>query len=181
MLLFGAVFGTPFVKISMAWWGLVVQADRSSSVSFFFFFYDAPAWRIHLNCYAPFWKIVRHWCGRANNLKLCVCARGYMFLPFNVNFNDMYKRRIRLRYSVNMFQKETWAVIERKFCTVFESAWKTLHRIYTQPLQGARDTHHKNWDIKCPNANKEILCYILLNFLTSFEYSRMGTIIWGKG
>ena len=36
MLLFGAVFGTPFVKISVAWWGLVVQANRSSSVSFLF-------------------------------------------------------------------------------------------------------------------------------------------------
>ena len=36
MLLFGAVFGTPFVKISMVWWGLVVQADRSSLVSFLF-------------------------------------------------------------------------------------------------------------------------------------------------
>ena len=73
MLLFGAVFGTPFVKISMAWWGLVVQADRSSSVSLFYF-YDAPAWRIHLNCYAPFWKITRHWRGRANNLKLWVSS-----------------------------------------------------------------------------------------------------------
>ena len=37
MLLFGAVFGTPFVKISVVWWGSVVQADRSSSVSFFIF------------------------------------------------------------------------------------------------------------------------------------------------
>ena len=42
MLLFGAVFSTPFVKISMAWWGLVVQADRSSSVSFFIFMTRQP-------------------------------------------------------------------------------------------------------------------------------------------
>ena len=43
----------------------------SKFVGKFFYFYDAPAWRIHLNCYAPFWKLIRHWHGRANNLKLC--------------------------------------------------------------------------------------------------------------
>ena len=50
----------------------------------FFNFYDAPACHIHLNCYAPFWKIMRHWRGRANNLKLCLSV-SYIESPIKIN------------------------------------------------------------------------------------------------
>ena len=71
------------VKISMACWGLVVQCWLKF-VSKFFYFYDTLAWCIHLNCYAPFWKIMRHWRGRANNLKFCI----------GIDFMDLVMMRV---------------------------------------------------------------------------------------
>ena len=89
-------FSTPFVKISMAWWGLVVQTDRSLSVSFFIFMMRQPG-AYTLTVTRHFEKIMCHWRGRANNLKLWV-GDSWWFIHLHLTWLPAEKESMSNRW-----------------------------------------------------------------------------------